>query len=138
MQQALQTFSFSTAGAGLYEITDDLAEWLSATGLEQGLLTLFCRHTSAGLMLTENVSPAVWRDWQRWLSGAVPESDRYEHSAEGPDDMPAHIKTVLTGNSVQVPVSGGRMMLGTWQGVFLAEHRRDPHRRQVVVHLLGE
>ena len=137
MQQTLETLTVSTSGPGLYEITDEVAGWLRNTGLKAGLLTLFCQHTSAGLMLTENVSPAVWRDWQRWLSSAVPESDGYEHSAEGPDDMPAHIKTVLTGNSVQVPVSAGRMMLGTWQGVFLAEHRRDPHRRKVVAHYIG-
>jgi|SRR5690606_232565 len=137
MQQALETLTYSTSGPGLYEITGEVADWLHGTGLATGLLTLFCRHTSAGLMLTENVSPAVWRDWQTWLAGAVPEGDRYEHSAEGPDDMPAHIKTVLTGNSVQIPVSEGRMMLGTWQGVFLAEHRRAPHRRQVVLHMTG-
>ncbi len=138
MQQALETLTFSTAGPRLYEITHEVAEWLGGTGLQTGLLTLFCRHTSAGLLLTENASPAVWRDLQRWLAGAVPEGGGYEHSAEGPDDMPAHIKTVLTGNSVQVPVSEGRMMLGTWQGVFLAEHRRDPHRRKIVAHLIGD
>lgn len=137
MQQALDTLTFSTSGQGLYEITEEVAEWLRGSGLESGLLTLFCRHTSAGLMLTENASPAVWRDWQTWLAGAVPETGRYEHSAEGPDDMPAHIKTVLTGSSLQVPVSHGRMMLGTWQGVFLAEHRRAPHRRQVALHMMG-
>ena len=138
MQQALETLTFSTAGPGLYELSDEVAAWLRGTGVDTGLLTLFCRHTSAGLLVTENASPAVWRDLQRWLAAAVPEGGGYEHSAEGPDDMPAHIKTVLTGSSVQVPVSGGRMMLGTWQGVFLAEHRRDPHRRSVAVHLIGE
>lgn len=138
MQQALETLTFSTAGPGLYEITDEVAEWLRGTGFQTGLLTLFCRHTSAGLLVTENVSPAVWRDLQRWLADAVPEGGGYEHSSEGPDDMPAHIKTMLTGDSLTLPVADGRILLGTWQGIFLAEHRRAPHRRSVVAHLIGE
>lgn len=138
MQQALDTLAVSTRGAGLYEITDDVAGWVRGTGFQLGLLTVFCRHTSAGLLITENASPAVWRDLQRWMSHVVPEGDRYEHSDEGPDDMPAHLKSVLTGNSVTVPVSDGRIMLGTWQGLFLAEFRRAPHRRSVVMHLAGQ
>jgi secondary thiamine-phosphate synthase enzyme len=135
-QQTILTVE--TGGAGLYEITDEVGAWLGGTGIEEGLLTLFCRHSRAGLLITENASPAVWRDLVRWLGRAVPEGGAYEHSAEGPDDMPAHIKTVLTGNSVTVPVGGGRMLLGTWQGVFLAEHRARPHRRSVVAHVAGE
>lgn len=138
MQQALETLSFSTSGTALYEITDDVARWVHGTGLRTGLLTLFCRHTSASLLVTENASPAVLRDLQRWLGTAVPESGGYEHAAEGADDMPAHIKSMLSGNSLSIPVGDGRMLLGTWQGVFLAEHRRDPHRRNVVAHLAGE
>lgn len=138
MQQALDTLAVSTRGAGLYEITDDVAGWVRRTGFQLGLLTVFCRHTSAGLLITENASPAVWRDLQRWMSHVVPEGDHYEHSDEGPDDMPAHLKSVLTGNSVTVPVSDGRIMLGTWQGLFLAEFRRAPHRRSVVMHLAGQ
>ncbi len=138
MQQALDILAVSTRGAGLYEITDDVAGWVRGTGFQLGLLTVFCRHTSAGLLITENASPAVWRDLQRWMSHVAPEGDHYEHSDEGPDDMPAHLKSVLTGNSVTVPVSDGRIMLGTWQGLFLAEFRRAPHRRSVVMHLAGQ
>ena len=138
MRQALETLSFPTDGTGLYEITDEVAAWLGGTGIDTGLLTLFCRHTSAGLLITENASPAVQRDLLRWLGKAVPEGGDYEHSAEGPDDMPAHIKAMLTGDSLTVPVSGGRAVLGTWQGVFLAGHRRAPQRRTVVAQVMGE
>ena len=138
MQQALETLTIRTDGTGLYEITDEVAGWLAKSGIAAGILTLFCQHTSAGLLITENASPAVWRDMLRWLAGAAPESGAYEHSAEGPDDMPAHIRAVITGNSVTLPVAQGRMLLGTWQGVFLAEHRHMPHTRRIVMHLLGE
>ena len=138
MQQALETLTFSTVGPGLYEISDEVAAWLRGTGVDTGLLTLFCRHTSAGLLVTENASPAVWRDLQRWLAAAVPEGGGYEHSAEGPDDMPAHIKSLLTGNSLTLPVADGRIMLGTWQGLFLAEHRHAAHKRTIVAHLAGD
>lgn len=130
--------AFETHGTGLYEITGSIADWLDNASVQTGLLTAFCQHTSAGLLITENASPAVHRDIVRWLSKIAPEGDGYEHSDEGPDDMPAHLKTLLTGNSLTVPVSGGHMLLGTWQGIFLAEHRRRPHRRKVVLHLSGE
>ena len=138
MRQALETLAFRTDGTGLYEITEEVAGWLQGTGIDTGLLTLFCRHTSAGLLITENASPAVQRDLLRWLGQAVPEAGDYEHSAEGADDMPAHIKAMLTGDSLTVPVSGGQAVLGTWQGIFLAEHRRAPHRRTVVAHVAGD
>lgn len=138
MQQALTILTIRTQGAKLYDITDDVARWLDETGLAEGLLTLFCQHTSASLLVTENVSGSVHRDLVRWLGRAVPEGDGYEHSAEGPDDMPAHIKAMLTGTSLAIPVADGRMTLGTWQGVFLAEHRRAPHTRKVTAHLLGD
>jgi secondary thiamine-phosphate synthase enzyme len=138
MIQALETLTIRTRGTGLHEITDEVAAWLRRTGIGAGLVTLFCRHTSAGLLITENASPAVQRDLLRWLAAMAPEGRGYEHDAEGPDDMPAHLKAVLTGNSLTVPVADGRMMLGTWQGVFLAEHRRDPHQRSVVAHAFGE
>ena|SRR5690606_26157389 len=138
MRQTQATLSFSNDGFGLHEITAEISAWLSETGVKTGLLTLFCRHTSAGLLITENASPAVLRDLQRWMGDAVPESGRYEHSDEGPDDMPAHIKAVITGNSLTLPVADGRMLLGTWQGIFVAEYRRAPHRRSVVAHLVGE
>ena len=138
MKQAHETLTVRTGGTGLYEITDEVARWLRGTGIATGLLTLFCRHTSAGLLITENASPAVQRDLLRWLAATAPEGPGYEHDAEGPDDMPAHLRTVLTGNSLTVPVAEGRMVLGTWQGVFVAEHRRDPHLRSVVAHVLGQ
>lgn len=138
MQQTLAHLSFDTPGTGLHEITEEVARWLGASRVRTGLLTLFCRHTSAGLLITENASPAVHRDLLRWLDKASPENDGYEHDDEGPDDMPAHIKAMLTGDSLTVPVADGRMTLGTWQGVFLAEHRRRPHRRTVTVHVIGE
>jgi secondary thiamine-phosphate synthase enzyme len=138
MQQALDTLTFRTDGTRLHEITEEIAEWLRGTGIATGVLTLFCQHTSAGLLITENASPAVPRDLLRWLGRVAPEDADYEHSDEGPDDMPAHIRSVITGNSLTLPVAGGRMTLGTWQGVFLAEHRRVPHRRKVVAHVIGE
>lgn len=138
MQQALDTLTFRTGGTGLHEITDEVGEWLRGTGIATGVLTLFCQHTSAGLLITENASPAVPRDLLRWLGRAAPEGADYEHSDEGPDDMPAHIRAVITGNSLTIPVASGRVALGTWQGIFLAEHRRMPHRRKVVAHLIGD
>lgn len=136
--QAHTILTLETRGAGLYEMTDEVAEWLRQTGADTGLLTLFCQHTSASLLITENASPAVHRDLMRWLAALAPESGAYEHSAEGPDDMPAHLKAVLTGNSLTIPVADGRMLLGTWQGIYLAEHRRAPHRRRVVAHFSGD
>jgi secondary thiamine-phosphate synthase enzyme len=127
-----------TRGTGLYEITDEVNSWLYKTGIVGGLLTLFCQHTSASLLITENASGAVQRDLLRWLERMAPQGDGYEHSAEGPDDMPAHLKAALTGNSLTVPVADERMMLGTWQGVFLAEHRARPHARSIVAHLLHD
>ena len=138
MRQAQTTLAFDTLGQELIEITGEIADWLRATGLATGVLTLFCRHTSAGLTINENAAPAVRRDLLRWLGRAVPEGANYEHDDEGPDDMPAHIKAMLTGSSLTVPFADGRMLLGTWQGVYLAEHRARPHRRQVVCHAIGE
>ncbi|MEO6388108.1 MAG: secondary thiamine-phosphate synthase enzyme YjbQ [Croceibacterium sp.] len=138
MRQALAILQFETRGAGLSEITAEVDAWIRDTGLSEGLLTLLCQHTSASLLITENASAAVHRDVLRWLGRAVPEGPDYEHDDEGPDDMPAHIKAMLTGNSLAIPVSGGRMLLGTWQGVFLAEHRARPHQRKVALHLMGD
>jgi secondary thiamine-phosphate synthase enzyme len=137
MHQTHATLAFDTH-AGLHEITDDIARWVRETQIRTGILTLFCQHTSASLLITENASAAVHRDLLRWLAATAPEAGAYEHSDEGPDDMPAHIKAMLTGNSLTLPVADGRVMLGTWQGIFLAEHRRAPHRRRVVAHLIGE
>jgi secondary thiamine-phosphate synthase enzyme len=137
MQQTIAILTFNTEGLGLHEITDDITSWLRESEIRVGLLTLFIQHTSAGLMVTENAAPAVRRDLLRWLSSAAPDGDGYEHSAEGPDDMPAHIKAMLTGNSLTLPIADGKLMLGTWQGVFIAEHRHAPHNRTVVAHLAG-
>jgi len=138
MQQAQTSFTISTRGKGLYEFTDELARWVGDTGIGTGLLSLLCRHTSAGLIINENAASAVQRDIQRWMEASVPEGGHYEHDDEGPDDMPAHIRTMLTGSTLSIPCAGGRMMLGTWQGVYLFEHRRAPHRRTIVAHLIGE
>jgi secondary thiamine-phosphate synthase enzyme len=138
MQQAQTSFTIATNGKGLHEFTDELARWVSGTGIGTGLLSLLCRHTSAGLIINENAASAVRRDIQRWMEASAPEGADYEHDDEGPDDMPAHIRTMLTGSTLSIPVAGGRMMLGTWQGVYLFEHRRAPHRRTIVAHIIGE
>jgi secondary thiamine-phosphate synthase enzyme len=130
--------TIATAPHSLIEFTDDVARWVRSTGITTGLVTLFCRHTSASLLITENASPAVWRDIVHWLDRIAPEGPLYEHDDEGSDDMPAHLKAVLTGASLQVPVIDGQLALGTWQGIFLAEHRAHAHRRQVALHLSGE
>ena len=138
MRQASETFTFETRGPGLVEITDEIAHWLAQTGIEEGLLTLLCRHTSASLLINENAAPAVRRDMTRWLDQVAPEGPHYEHDSEGPDDMPAHLKAALTGVTLSIPVADGAMRLGTWQGLFLAEHRARPHRREIAAHVIGE
>lgn len=138
MQQKHTAIDCNTVGPGLYEVTEAIQAWVGNSGIATGLLTVLCRHTSASLLITENASGAVHRDMQRWLNRVAPESREYEHDDEGPDDMPAHLKAVLTGVTLSIPVAAGRMALGTWQGVFLAEHRRAPHRRSLALHLLGE
>ena len=138
MRHSDAILTFHTDGARLYDITRDVAHWLDETGIARGILTLLCQHTSASLLITENVSGSVHRDLVRWLAQAAPDDASYEHSAEGPDDMPAHIKAMLTGSGLTIPVADGRMLLGTWQGLFLAEHRRAPHRRSVAAHMLGD
>lgn len=138
MRQAQHTLSVTAPGKGLVEITDQVARWTSGQGMANGLLTLFCRHTSASLMIQENAASAVRRDLEAWFDRAAPENAGYEHDDEGPDDMPAHIRTALSGVQLSIPLSGGRLALGTWQGIYLFEHRRRPSRREVVLHLVGE
>lgn len=138
MRQSLASLEFHTSGRGLTEITHDVAGWIRTTGIGTGLLTLNCLHTSASLLITENASGAVRRDVLAWLDAVAPEDAGYAHDDEGPDDMPAHLKAILTNSSLSLPVSGGGPMLGAWQGIFLAEHRRQPHRRAIALHLLGE
>lgn len=139
MRQATRGFTLATRGRGLYEFTQDLADWLAREGFATGLLTLFCRHTSASLLVTENASPDVRADMEAAFEGLAPEGPGlYAHDDEGPDDMPAHIRAALTSVSLSIPIVAGRMALGTWQGVFLFEHRRRPHRREIVGHVMGE
>jgi secondary thiamine-phosphate synthase enzyme len=139
MRQAQHTLAIGSRGRGLHEFTDRVAEWVQRSGIREGLLTLFCRHTSASLLIQENADPEVQRDLERFLSRLVPDGDPlFEHVLEGADDMPAHVRAALTQTQLSVPVSGGRLALGAWQGIYLYEHRHGPHRREVVLHLLGE
>jgi secondary thiamine-phosphate synthase enzyme len=139
LRQAQIEFDIDTHGQGLYDFTAQVQRWLRQQGLQTGLLTLFCRHTSASLTIQENADPDVVHDLAAFFSRLVPEDNRlYRHTMEGADDMPAHIRTALTQVSLSIPVSSGRAQLGTWQGIYLFEHRAIPHRRQVVAHLLGE
>ncbi|MEO1920956.1 secondary thiamine-phosphate synthase enzyme YjbQ [Blastomonas marina] len=138
MRQASETITIETGGKGFVEFTDRLCEFVAESGIDTGLLTAFCRHTSASLLITENAAGAVKRDLAAWLERVAPEGPDYEHDCEGPDDMPAHLKQVLTGTTLSIPVARGAPALGTWQGVFLAEHRAAPHRREIALHLLGE
>jgi secondary thiamine-phosphate synthase enzyme len=120
------------------EITSGVRQWLSKQEISSGLLTLFCRHTSASLLIQENAAPAVRRDMEKFFDELAPEgAGLYEHDDEGPDDMPAHLKTALTQVQLSVPVMGGELMLGTWQGIYLFEHREHPSQREIVLHLVG-
>ena len=138
-QQAHHRLQVSTRGKGLYEITGEIARWVSGCGVRTGLLTVFVQHTSASLTIQENADPDVVHDLNTFFSRLAPEDDRlYRHTTEGSDDMPAHIRAALTLTQVSIPVEAGRMTLGTWQGVYLFEHRNAPHRRTVVLHAIGE
>ncbi len=139
MRQALHRLAVATHGKGLVEITREVLAWTAAQDIGTGLLTLWCRHTSASLTVQENADPAVREDITRFFEALAPEDPaRYAHNDEGPDDMPAHLRAMLTQTQLSIPVAGGVPVLGTWQGVYLFEHRRRPHRREVVLHLLGE
>jgi secondary thiamine-phosphate synthase enzyme len=139
MQQATHTFTIMTSGRGFTEMTSEIAGWLSRQKVTTGLLTLFCRHTSASLLIQENADPDVLKDLEAFFERIAPEEPgRYIHDAEGPDDMPSHIRAALTQTQLSIPVASGKMDLGVWQGLYLFEHRRAPHRREVVLHLIGE
>ncbi|HYJ29165.1 MAG TPA: secondary thiamine-phosphate synthase enzyme YjbQ [Allosphingosinicella sp.] len=139
MRQASGTIEIGTTGQGLVEITRAVADWAGAQGMSEGLLTLFCRHTSASLLVQENAAPAARADLERFFARIAPESaSLYTHNDEGPDDMPAHIRAALTQVQLSIPLADGRLALGTWQGIYLFEHRRAPHRRTVALHLAGE
>ena len=138
LKQSVHKLEISTRGQGLYEFTSSLSEWLSQQKIETGLLTVFCRHTSASLLIQENADPTVQVDIKNYFDRLAPEGAAYIHNYEGDDDMPAHLKTALTSVQLSIPVMNGRMALGTWQGVYLFEHRVQRHRREIVLHLIGE
>ncbi|SCZ05187.1 secondary thiamine-phosphate synthase enzyme YjbQ [Microvirga guangxiensis] len=136
-QQVNGRLLVDTQGQGLVEITDAVSRWVFGTGILHGLLTVFCRHTSASLLIQENADPDVRLDLMAAFDRLAPRDVAYIHSVEGPDDMPAHIRTVLSGVSLSIPVLEGQMALGTWQGLYLAEHRDQPHSRDLILHLIG-
>ncbi len=129
---------FDTHGKGLTEITGEVRDWVNSAGIGTGLLTLFTRHTSASLLIQENADPSVLRDLKDFFERIAPEAFAYAHDTEGPDDMPAHVRAALTQTCLSIPVSNGQLTLGTWQGIYLFEHRVRPHRREIVLHLIGE
>ncbi len=132
----IRSLFVETRGPGLHEFTAEVAAAVAASGLAEGLCTLFLRHTSASLVVQENADPTARRDLERWLARLVPEGDSlYTHDTEGPDDMPAHIRAALTATSLSIPFANGRLCLGTWQGIYLWEHRRRGSRREVAVHI---
>ena len=132
-----QLLKISTTGKSLYKITPKIEAIVTQSGVETGLCTLFLRHTSASLIIQENADPDVLKDLANFMAKLVPESDRYIHSAEGVDDMPAHIRTVLTHTSEQIPIAQGQLVLGTWQGIYIWEHRQRSQFREVIVHISG-
>jgi secondary thiamine-phosphate synthase enzyme len=139
MRQATGTLDFTAPRQGLHDVTADVGRWVGAQGLAEGLLTLFCRHTSASLLIQENAAPDARADLEAYFARIAPEDPaRYAHGDEGPDDMPAHLRTALTHTQLSIPLIGGRLALGTWQGIYLFEHRRRPHRRTIALHLIGE
>jgi secondary thiamine-phosphate synthase enzyme len=139
MRQAVDIISIPTRGRGLVEITRDILNWLKPRTVQAGLLTLFCRHTSAGLLIQENAARDVRADLETFFDRLAPEdASWYRHADEGLDDMPAHIRTALIGVQLAIPIVQGELALGTWQGIYLFEHRRAPHRRQIALHPIGE
>lgn len=139
MKQATHQIYISTRGKGLYDFTAQVESWLAGQKLQTGLLTVFCQHTSASLLIQENADPDVVADLADFFGRLVPEDTRlYRHTAEGPDDMTSHIRSALTQTQLSIPIHKGRLALGTWQGLYVFEHRERPHRRSVILHLLGE
>jgi secondary thiamine-phosphate synthase enzyme len=132
-----EIFEVRTAGRGFVDLTEDVQRRVKKSGLLTGLCTLFLQHTSASLLIQENADPSVLRDLERWMSELAPESRRWEHDAEGPDDMPSHARSALTRTSETIPITAGALALGTWQAIYLWEHRSGPHTRKLVVHLVG-
>lgn len=139
VRQELGELTLSTRGRGLYDVTADVARWLREASAQRGLLTLLLRHTSASLLIQENADPDVLRDLETFFSRLVRDGDpSFAHTAEGPDDMPSHVRSALTQSSLSIPVERGRMLLGTWQAIYLWEHRHAPHTRRLAVHFVGD
>jgi secondary thiamine-phosphate synthase enzyme len=137
MRQASTILTIDTTRQGLVDVTEQIARWVRDQRLTEGLLTVFCRHTSASLLIQENAAPEVRTDLEAYFARIAPESREYEHDDEGPDDMPAHLRTALTQVQLSIPLMQGRLALGSWQGIYLFEHRRRPHRRTMALHLFG-
>lgn len=139
LRQSSTTIAVAAPRQGLHDITTTIAAWVSDQGIGTGLITIFCRHTSASLLIQENAASAARKDLEAHFARIAPEDPSlYTHNDEGPDDMPAHLRSALTPTQLSIPVENGRMALGTWQGIYLFEHRREPPRRQIAVHLIGE
>lgn len=138
LRQSSAVLPIRASRAGLHEITDSVRRFVTASGIREGLLTMFCRHTSASLLIQENAAPAARRDLERYFERIAPEDADYGHDDEGPDDMPAHLRSALTATQLSIPVQDGRLLLGTWQGIFLFEHRRNAPEREIAFHLIGE
>ena len=138
LRQSSAFLPIRASRAGLTEITDSVCQFVADSGIQEGLLTIFCRHTSASLLIQENAARAARRDLERYFERIAPEGGPYEHDDEGPDDMPAHLRSALTATQLSIPVQNGRPVLGTWQGIFLFEHRRNTPERQIALHLIGE
>ena len=139
IRQEITEFTLTTRGKRLHEVTDEIVGWVRDRDIREGLLTLHLRHTSASLVIQENADPEVQRDLERFFARLVPDGDPlFRHTSEGPDDMPAHVRTALTATNLSIPVAEGRPALGTWQGIYVYEHRSAPHRRRIAAHLLGE
>src|SRR3954465_6174392 len=139
MRQATGSLTIETRRQGLVEITREIGFWVARQDMSTGLLTIFCRHTSASLLIQENAAPEVRSDLEAWFARIAPEDpSAYDHDDEGPDDMPAHLRTALTQVQLSIPLVDRRLALGTWQGIYLFEHRRRPHRRELALHLIGE
>ena len=139
LSQSACTIRIRTTGRGVADLTERIVRWVESTGLELGVLTVFLRHTSASLLIQENADPQVLRDLEAFLARLVPDGDPlFAHIEEGPDDMPAHVRAALTQPSLSIPLVAGRLVLGTWQAIYLFEHRRQAHDREIVLHLLGQ
>ncbi len=138
MEQLQRTLTIATGGRGLYEVTREIKQIVDEAGVSTGLCVVFCAHTSASLLIQENADPSAARDLQAWLQQLAPDGDpRHTHTAEGPDDMPAHLRAAVTRSAETIPITRGKLALGTWQGIFLAEHRLGSHQRRLVVHVTG-